>query len=187
MSDVETTVVWLGVGRVNQRTSEGQTVITLSDHGIVGDRHEGPNRTAGAREAGSGIAIKGEQLSMNPRQITILSEADITVIKNNLQIPSLLPEDLGANIILADFPEFTRRAIGGTLLQFPGGSVILAVEPNQRCVWPGRAVEARLHLTGIAKNFRSQTEWLGGINAMVYRNLGPIHVGDTVNIYFPKA
>ena len=186
---MKATVSWVGIGPQGARTSERRSAILLDAFGIQEDRHYGPNRTADTREAKDGIATKGEVLATNPRQITILSEEDVAVIADNLGIVELLPEDVGANIILATLPEFTKNAPGGTRIVFPAsGDVLWVTGPNERCPWPGRAVEDRLGIEGIARAFKRESNWLGGVTAMVYRiQQGRIAPGDTAELILPRA
>jgi hypothetical protein len=135
------------------------------------------------------LAEKGTKLAFNPRQLTVVSEEENARIAQRLGVPDVLPEDLGANLMLRGIPLFTARAIGGTTIKFPdtGHSIFVTME-NTPCIHPGNAIKARLGLEELAMPFAKAAEHCRGVCAVVYvvgagRSVRP---GDPAEVYFPE-
>lgn len=85
---------------VSRRISEAQ----LEFGGIRGDRHFGMTSKADSRQP---MYSKGTEI-LNRRQITIVSEEELTRIAEEVGVASVLPEWLGANLLLKGFPNLTK-------------------------------------------------------------------------------
>ena len=186
----ETSVIWVGVGTAGERTSHQVQKLFVNTNGLLDDRHGTTRRTADTREQKLGIAKKGDLLAFNPRQATVLARDEIFQIARNLDVHSVTPEDMGANMVLDAELGFTEAVLGGSILYFPRSEISFWVTgPNERCAWPGRAIEARLNIEGIAKQFKRQSYWLGGVTAAVYRapEASFIQEGDACKIIYPAG
>ncbi|MBA4495058.1 MOSC domain-containing protein [Paenactinomyces guangxiensis] len=104
--------------------------------GIPGDRHFGITRPADSRQP---MYPRGTEI-FNRRQITVLSAEECMDIAEKLQIDSLLPEWLGANLLLRGVPDLTSLTIGSRLL-FPSGAGLVCQGENLPCTLPGKVIQ----------------------------------------------
>ncbi|MGJ7912973.1 MOSC domain-containing protein [Neobacillus sp. LXY-1] len=110
--------------------------VKLEFGGIIGDRHFGVTFPSDSRQP---MYPRGTEI-LNRRQITILSEEDLQEIADDLEIEEILPEWLGANLLINDFPELTKLPIGSRIL-FPGGAGLICMGENKPCVFPGEQIQ----------------------------------------------
>lgn len=135
----------IGDGAAFPTEEAGELALTLN--GIPGDRHEGPLRKANARQPWlpRGLPMR------NDRQLSALSVEDLGKIAGTLDLPSVDPRLLGANLLIEGLPDFSLIGAGAHLC-FGGewggegrfdGSAILKVEAyNHPCRGPGRKLAA---------------------------------------------
>jgi hypothetical protein len=117
---------------VTRRISEAN----LEFGGIRGDRHFGVTSKADSRQP---MYPRGTEI-LNRRQITIVAEEELDRIAEELGVDSVLPEWLGANILVKGFPELTKLTMGSRLL-FPSGSGLICMGENQPCTLPGDEIQ----------------------------------------------
>jgi len=79
--------------------------------GIPGDRHFGVTFGADSRQT---MYPRGTEI-LNRRQITVVSQEDCDIIAEKLGIPTVLPEWLGANLLISGFPDLTSLTMGSRL------------------------------------------------------------------------
>ena len=60
--------------------------------------------------------LRGTEI-LNRRQITIVSVEELDRIAEELGVESVLPEWLGANILVKGFPELTKLTMGSSFFQ----------------------------------------------------------------------
>jgi hypothetical protein len=110
--------------------------VKLEFGGIKGDRHFGLTAKADSRQP---MYPRGTEI-LNRRQITIVSEEELTQIADELGVEYVLPEWLGANLLVNGFPELTKLTIGSRIL-FPNGTGLICMGENKPCVHPGEEIQ----------------------------------------------
>lgn len=104
--------------------------------GIRGDRHFGITSKADSRQP---MYLRGTEI-LNRRQVSIVSVEELNRIAEELGIESILPEWLGANILIEGFPDFTKLTMGSRIL-FPSGAGLICMGENQPCTLPGDEIQ----------------------------------------------
>jgi MOSC domain-containing protein YiiM len=61
-------------------------------------------------------------------------------IAEELGVESVLPEWLGANVLVKGFPELTKLTMGSRIL-FPSGAGLICMGENQPCTLPGDEIQ----------------------------------------------
>jgi len=169
-------------------TADGEGFVTraverldLDLDGIPGDRHRGPARGADARVPWypRGTPIRNE------RQVSAVSAEDLAAIRDGLGIPELLPEWLGANLVVEGVAHFSFLP-RGTRLHFPSGAALALADQNAPCRNPGRVIQARHpHVKGLDLAFPKVARRLRGGVYWVER-AGGIAAGDTIEVRLPE-
>lgn len=145
--------------------------------GIPGDLHFGLTKKAGTREL---MYPRGTEI-FNRRQITVVSVEECALIAAELGIPKVLPEWLGANVVLRGFPNFTGLSVGSRIL-FPSGAGFVCEGENLPCTQPGEIIQ--VHYPDIPKlSTRFVRHALGrrGIICVVERP-GEVVAGDIAKV-----
>jgi hypothetical protein len=112
--------------------------LALDLEGIEGNRHRGWTRKADARVP---YLPRGQKIR-NERQVTLVSVEDLAEVAKLLDLPTLDPAWLGANIVVAGVPHFSWLP-RGTRLFSSGGAVLIVTDQNVPCRQAGAAVAAR--------------------------------------------
>ncbi|HEY8488623.1 MAG TPA: MOSC domain-containing protein [Thermaerobacter sp.] len=153
--------------------------------GIPGDRHHGLTRPAGSREP---MYPRGTPIR-NRRQLSAVSVEECAAIADRLGLDAVLPEWLGANLLLSGLPDLTRLPAGARLL-FPGGAGLVCEGENRPCRHPGEVL-ARLHPLhpergALPVRFVQVARGRRGIVLSVERP-GRIARGDQVRLWLPRS
>ncbi|MBM7646217.1 hypothetical protein JOD45_002443 [Scopulibacillus daqui] len=150
---------------------------TLEFGGIPGDRHFGMTIASNSRQP---MYPKGTEI-LNRRQISILSAEECLLIAEKLSLENILPEWLGANLLLSGYAELTQLPMGSRIL-FPNGTGLICMGENQPCVLPGKVIQ-NIHGSRpkLAAQFVSAAFKRRGIVCAVERP-GKIQQGDRVKI-----
>ncbi|MFE5323413.1 MOSC domain-containing protein [Paenibacillus sp. NPDC056579] len=151
--------------------------ITIELGGIPGDRHFGLLRPADSRQR---IYPRGTMIA-NRRQISIVSAEECAQIAEALGIEQVLPEWLGANMLLSGYEGLTLLPQGARLL-FPDGTGLICEGENLPCIGPGEAIARATGKPEIAATFVKAAKKKRGIVCSVERE-GTVNAGDTVRIY----
>lgn len=123
--------------------------VALEFGGIKGDRHFGVTRPADVRQP---MYPRGTEI-LNRRQITIVSEEDLAAIANELRVEQILPEWLGANLLVSGITEWTKLTMGSRIL-FPSGAGLICMGENLPCTFPGEQIQKHnLNLPKLASRF----------------------------------
>ncbi|MGE5700977.1 MAG: MOSC domain-containing protein [Clostridia bacterium] len=154
--------------------------ITIELGGIPGDRHYGVLRPADSRQS---IYPRGTMIA-NRRQLSIVSTEDLQQIAENMGIPEIRPEWLGANILLSGYPALTSLPQGARLL-FPDGTGLISERENLPCIGPGNIIARMYNQPKLAPQFVKVAHKLRGIVCSVERE-GTIFEGDSVQIFTTK-
>jgi hypothetical protein len=110
--------------------------VSLEFGGIRGDRHFGLTSKADSRQP---MYPRGTEI-LNRRQITIVSEEELGQIAKELGIEQVLPEWLGANLLVKGFMELTKLTLGSRIL-FPSGAGLICMGENMPCTLPGEEIQ----------------------------------------------
>jgi hypothetical protein len=102
--------------------------VEVAFEGFVGDKHSGLTKLSDGRTK---FYTRGTTIR-NSRQISIISKEELDVIASDLAIERLLPDWLGANLLLAGIPNLTGLK-PNTRLFFDSGAVLLITADNLPC------------------------------------------------------
>ena len=152
--------------------------VRVTYEGFEGDSHSGLTRQSCVRvkqQYGIGAEIR------NVRQISILSREELAEVAGTMEIPEVLPEWVGANLLLEGIPEFTRIP-PSTRLIFAGGASLVVDMENGPCKFPGDVIEK--HHPGRGGLFARAALGKRGVTAWVERE-GEIRAGDRVEVHIP--
>ncbi|WP_373889961.1 MOSC domain-containing protein [Neobacillus cucumis] len=145
--------------------------------GIRGDRHFGVTSKADTRQP---MYPRGTEI-LNRRQITVVSEEELEQIAKELEVETVLPEWLGANLLVKGYPELTKLTQGSRIL-FPSGTGLICMGENMPCIFPGEEIQK--HYEGhekLAARFVKAGYKRRGIVCAVERP-GIVHENDEVQI-----
>ncbi|MFC7391481.1 MOSC domain-containing protein [Scopulibacillus cellulosilyticus] len=151
--------------------------VNLEFGGIPGDRHFGMIIASNSRQP---MYPKGTEI-LNRRQISILSVEECSQIAEKLGLEYVLPEWLGANLLLSGYSDLTQLPMGSRIL-FPNGTGLICMGENQPCVLPGEVIQI-LHgnQPKLAAQFVRAAYKRRGVVCAVERP-GKIQKGDQVKI-----
>lgn len=152
--------------------------VAVSYAGFDGESHSGLVRTSCVRvrhQYPQGTEIR------NTRQISILSIEELKLIAATMGVDELLPEWLGANLLLSGIPNFSQIP-PSTRLIFDGGASLVVDLENSPCKYPGDIIES--HHPGFGERFAKAAVGRRGITAWVERE-GEIKTGDGIRLYIP--
>ena len=174
-------VVYLGVNRDRAQSLESAPIeeAVVSLEGFEGESHSGLTRPSCSRvklQYPRGTEIK------NARQLTILSEEELTEIGAAMGLPApVKPEWIGANITLRGVPQLTMLPPGARLIFDEGVSIAVDME-NGPCKFPAEVIEA-LH-PGKGLSFPKHAMGKRGVTAWVER-AGRLKVGERCRLHVP--
>lgn len=153
--------------------------IETTFEGVVGDKHSGWTIASGGRTS---FYPRGTEIR-NYRQVSIISEEEMAQVASALQIAEVLPEWLGANLLVAgirhlsQLPPFTR-------LFFEGGAVLVVQRDNEPCVWPGKIIAGLHNRPELENLFVSAALEKRGLVAVV-EHPGSIRAGESFRAETP--
>jgi len=152
--------------------------LTLTFDGIEGDCHSGPTMLSDARtmkQYPQGVTLK------NRRQVSIVSVEEMAEIAEKLDIPTLSPEWVGANLLVSGIPDLTLLP-PSTRMMFSSGATLIIDLENQPCKYPAEIIEK--HHPGHGSAFVPMAKHKRGLVAWVERE-GNIVSGDTIRLFLP--
>ena len=152
--------------------------LTLTFDGIQGDCHSGATMVSDARtmkQYPRGVTLK------NRRQVSIVSVEEMAEIADKLDIPSLPPEWVGANLLVSGIPDLTILP-PSTRMMFSSGATLIVDLENQPCKYPAEIIEK--HHPGHGSAFVAMAKNKRGLVAWVERE-GKIASGDTIRLFLP--
>ncbi|MBE4907584.1 MOSC domain-containing protein [Bacillus luteolus] len=117
---------------VTERVNE----VNVEFGGLPGDRHYGMTRPADVRQP---MYERGTEI-LNRRQVTIVSVEDCRLIADQLGVPEVKPEWLGANLLVSGISDFTKLTMGSRLI-FPDGTGLICNGENLPCKLPGKEIQ----------------------------------------------
>lgn len=179
-TDHQATITWLG--RVDDQResirSAALTEVDLTWEGVPGEVHSGRTRPACVRVKDQ--HAKGTEIA-NVRQISIVSAEEMQAIANDLGLPGMKPEWLGASMVIEGIEDFSHIP-PSSRLQAPGGATLVIDMQNRPCNWPGKELE-KDH-PGLGKRFKSAAVQRRGVTAWVERP-GALRPGDCLRLHIP--
>ncbi len=153
--------------------------LSVTYDGIVGDYHSGLTRDSGAREP---WYPRGTEMR-NERQLSILSEEELSEIAHAMSLEIVDPGWIGANLVFSGIPQLSFLP-PRTLLMFEGGVTLRVDGYNAPCTDAGGAIAKNIGVeandfrkTDEAFEFVKAAEMKRGIVAWVERE-GEIKAGE---------
>ncbi len=180
-TDFYATITWLG--RVPNRDTPELVTETLDQmplgfEGMEGEYHAGLTRPSCARVTSQhpiGTTIR------NTRQISIVSEENLTEIAANMGADALDPSWLGASVVLKGIPDFSHIP-PSSRLQTDSGTTLVVDMQNNPCQFPAMTIEAAR--PGEGKSFKGAAKGLRGVTAWVER-IGALALNERVRLHVP--
>lgn len=151
--------------------------VKVTMEGFEGDKHAGLTRLSDARTP---CYPRGTEIR-NSRQVSIVSQEELTLIATAMELPIVLPEWLGANLALHNIPNLTYLP-PSTRLLFPQDAVLVVEGENLPCVHPGKVIQSQYpDVPKLTTTFPQAAIHKRGIVAWVERP-GIICEGDLVRV-----
>ncbi|MGO4833278.1 MOSC domain-containing protein [Rhizobiaceae sp. 2RAB30] len=157
--------------------------LALGFQGIEGDFHVGHTRRSGGREP---WYPRGTEMR-NERQLSIVAADELAVVAERMAIPEILPEWIGANLVMEGIPRLSMLP-AGTLMFFKGGVTLKVDAQNGPCRVAGRSIAEHAGMAYIeagAMLFPKSAKRLRGLVVWVEKP-GRICVGEEVSVRVPE-
>ena len=172
-------ILFLGINRDGDDLSTSSVnEIDVDYAGFIGDSHSGLTRSSCVRVKSQ--YPKGTEIR-NTRQISALSHEELSLIANTMQIESLSPEWVGANLVVEGLPDFSKLPPSSRLI-VPNGTALVVDMENAPCRFPGNIIEQ--HLPGSGKLFPKAAIDKRGVTLWVERT-GTLSIGDKLTLHIP--
>jgi hypothetical protein len=177
---IEGEVVWLGrvTDRAETLASTAARSLELDFDGILGEHHAGLTRrscTRVKRQYPVGTEIR------NTRQVSLVSEEELSQVAQAMGLPRLQPDWLGANVALKGIPQLTQLPPASRLI-FEDGCALVVDTENTPCRHPAALLEE--FFPGAGLSFPKHARSRRGIVAWVERP-GRIEPGERVRLHVP--
>ncbi len=176
---IEGVLVSLEPGSVQSlRRSE----VGVTWEGLEGDHHAGLTLRSGGR---SKHYPRGAEIR-NTRQISLVSVEELEQIADAMGLPKLLPEWLGANLLVSGIPHLSRLPPGTRLYCSQEAAFVVDAE-NLPCRGPGEVIQAHYpDLKDLVGAFPRAAMGLRGLVGWVERP-GRIAEGDLIWADLPET
>ncbi|MEM1343457.1 MAG: sulfurase [Pseudomonadota bacterium] len=178
-------IVWLGLVRRGESIeAEAVETLDLDWGGPLGDTHHGLTRPACVR-----VRRQYQRASeiRNTRQLSLVSEEELTTIAADLGVASLAPDWLGATVMVRGLPDLTRVPPASRLIAGEGGEdtgvALVTDTENAPCNGPAKVIEA--HYPGQGLAFPRIARHRRGLTAWVERP-GQLRLGDRLRLHLPQ-
>lgn len=173
--------VYLAAGRdfITAPISE----LKLGFDGIADDFHLGVTRRSGGREP---WYPRGTEMR-NERQLSLVAPDELAEIAGAMELPQVLPEWIGANLLIAGVERFSMVP-AGTLMFFEGGVTLKIDAQNGPCKLAGRSIAQAAGMADITAGallFPKVAKRLRGLVAWVEKP-GTISHGEKVTLRLPE-
>jgi hypothetical protein len=165
--------------QANSLESEAVLSVEVNETGIIGDKHQGVMRKSGGREMAD---YPRGTLIRNNRQWSAVSEEELAVIAQNMNLPNLKPEWLGANIVVKGIPNFTQLA-PMTKFIINDSTVLINYYENFPCMGPHKRIVHNIGFepeVGFVKAGLQKRGLVGWVEKS-----GIIKVGDKIEVLMP--
>ncbi|SFA86721.1 hypothetical protein SAMN05421688_1310 [Poseidonocella pacifica] len=177
----EARVVWLGVvphRDAPQIVTTPLKTMRLGFGGYEGDVHSGVTRPSCSRVLAQ--HPKGTEIA-NVRQISIVSAEEMARIAEKIGVERLLPEWIGASIVIEGLPDLSHLSPSARL-QGPDGVTLVVDMQNRPCKLP--AITMKPEAPEAAAKFKAAAEGLRGVTAWVERP-GELEIGASLRLHLP--
>lgn len=172
-------ITWLGsVPAGGGISATAVTALDLTFDGVPGERHEGSLRSSCVRMRN--LYPEGAEIR-NVRQLTVLSDEELSLIAADMGLDRLDPATLGATVVLRGIPDFTFVPPGSRLQAVSGATITVDLE-NRPCVFPGREIDKQ-H-AGFGPKFKPAAKNRRGVTAWV-ECPGALHLGSKLRLFVP--
>lgn len=174
-------IVYIGAvaDREEALASDPLQSVEVGFGGIPGECHGGLTRPACSRVARQ--HPRGTEIA-NVRQFSIISAEEMEAVAEEMGIPEVRPEWMGASIMVRGLPDFTFVP-PSSRLQTPAGTTLVIDMENRPCMYPGKE-EVEPHHPGKGKLLKSAAKDRRGVTAWVERP-GPLAIGDIFRLHVP--
>lgn len=159
-------------------TRKPQVVVNFA--GIEGDKHAGITMLSGGRTPNY---PRGTEIR-NDRQLSIVSIEDMESIAQELELPQILPEWLGANLMIQGIPS-PGLLPPATRIYFAGGVTLVVTAENNPCTGPGRIIQEHYGQAGLEARFVKTAFHKRGFVAMVEKP-GVLTDGEEFQVIIPE-
>ena len=152
--------------------------VTLTFDGIKGDCHSGRTHPSDVRtitQYQRGIEVA------NTRQVSILSEEELSEIATTMGLDELLPEWFGANLVTRGIPQLSFLP-PSTRLMFSSGATLIVDMENAPCRFVAEVIEK--HRPGKGAEFVAAAQHKRGVVAWAEKP-GDIATGDEIVLHVP--
>ena len=175
------TVRFLGINDSPEDLSTSATdTVNVDYSGFVGDSHSGLTRASCVRVQSQ--YPKGTEIR-NTRQICALSVEELDSIRQAMELDTLDPSWVGANLVIEGLPNFSKIPPSSRLIAANGTSLVVDME-NAPCRWPGEIIET--HREGFGSRFPKAALGRRGITLWVERT-GTLSAGDELTLHVPPV
>jgi MOSC domain len=173
-------ITWLGAvpDRDAALASTALDEMVLTFAGFGGEAHGGLTRPSCSRVTAQ---YPRETEIRNTRQLSVISAEDLTKIAAGMGVAALHPGLLGASMVIAGIPDFTRLP-PGSRLQAEGGATLVVDMENRPCNLPAKPIDAEG--PGNGRAFKAAAKNLRGVTAWVERE-GVLHLGERIRLHVP--
>ncbi len=179
-TDYRARITWLGrveTGEAGIRSVPLQRV-QAGYGGVEGERHGGVTRASCVRVRD--LYPEGTEIR-NVRQFSVLSAEELALIADEIGLPHVKPEWLGASIVIEGIPDFSHVP-PSSRLQNADGTVLVIDMQNRPCIYPAKEIEK--DRPGHGKAFKPAARGRRGVTAWVER-AGPLQLGDELRLHIP--
>jgi len=172
-------IEFIGINRSGKDlTTETTDEVTVSYLGFEGDTHSSLTRSSCARVTQQ--YPKGTEIR-NTRQVSAVSIEELNDIQATMELDELLPNWVGANLVVSGLHQFTQLPPSSRLIAENGTSLVVDME-NAPCRLPGNIIEQ--HKPGMGTRFPKAAVGKRGVTLWVER-VGSLRVGDSLKLHIP--
>lgn len=180
-TDYTCEIVYLGIvpDREVALASDPETEVFASFAGVAGECHAGLTRPSCSRV--SSQFSRGTEIR-NVRQFSIISAEEMAAVAETIGIDAVLPEWMGASIMVRGLPDFTFIPPSSRLQTQSGTTLVVDME-NRPCMFPGKEELEPRH-PGKGKLLKTAANGKRGVTAWVERE-GILRIGDRFTLHIP--
>ncbi|MEM8555378.1 MAG: MOSC domain-containing protein [Pseudomonadota bacterium] len=181
-TEFSATITWIGTvpDRTAALASSALDQLALSFDGPQGEAHGGATRPSCGRVTSQhprGTTIR------NVRQVSIVSEEELAVIAERLELDRVDPAWVGATLCVQGLPDFTLIP-PSSRLQGPDGVTLVVDMANRPCHLPDPVIRAAVGLEKLPTTFKTAGKNRRGVTAWVERE-GTLKVGESLRLHIP--
>lgn len=173
-------IIWLGVvdDRPSSLRARPLQAMDLTFAGLAGEEHAGRTRPSCSRVISQ--HPRGTEIA-NTRQVSVISQEEMTEIATAIDMPDLGPAYFGASIVLRGLPDLSHLP-PSSRLQGPDGATLVVDMQNRPCHLPAQEIE--VDAPGHGKAFKAAAKGKRGVTAWVERP-GRLELGQSLTLHVP--